>query len=102
MVLNVLGARSAAHAPDLLAAGGTWGVAHTGAIDVPWLLAAAAALPPGLTEIMTHPGLAQGPAPAATRLMESRQAELAALCDPVVREALNARNIELTHYGRLP
>jgi len=100
-LLNVLGAACNRAAPDLLATGGTWGVAHTGGISEDWLLRAAQLLPAGTTEIMTHPGLADGLDAASTRLLESRRAELAALCSPAVREAFENSEIELTHYGRL-
>jgi predicted glycoside hydrolase/deacetylase ChbG (UPF0249 family) len=80
---------------------GTWGVAHTGLIDAAWLVRAASAAPCGVLEIMAHPGLAGDLEAAATRLRESRQAELAALCDPAVRKAFEANAIELTHYGKL-
>ncbi len=86
----------------LRATQGTWGIAHTGRIDVAWLCQAARALGPGVTEIMTHPGLpSEAPGPDATRLTACRQAELAALCSPTVREAFAASGIERIHYGQL-
>ena len=99
--LNALAAANACFAPQLRATRGTWGVVHTGAIDAGWLIRAMRALRAGVTEIMTHPGLAEGLDPAQTRLRESRLAELAALCDPAVKKALRNYDIELTHYGRL-
>ncbi len=80
---------------------GTWGVAHTGAIDRQWLILAARRLPAGVTEIMTHPGLLAGLDPSAPRLVESRQAELEALCDPDVRQAMQQNNVKLIHYGQI-
>jgi len=80
---------------------GTWGVAHTGRIDSAWLMLAAERLPPGVTEIMTHPGTGADDADMATRLSAGRAGELAALCDPAVREAFRRDDIELTHYGKL-
>lgn len=82
---------------------GTWGIAHTGQIDVAWLCQAARAMRPGATEIMTHPGLADQspPGPDATRLTACRQAELEALCSGAVREAFDASGIERIHYGQL-
>jgi predicted glycoside hydrolase/deacetylase ChbG (UPF0249 family) len=80
---------------------GTWGLAHTGLISVEWLLRAAAALPEGTTEIMTHPGRPEGLEPDMTRLIESRRAEMAALCSPAVKDAFRASGVELIHYGHL-
>lgn len=98
---NLFGTLDALWAGRLFATCGTWGVAHTGLIDAAWLTRAAAAAPCGVLEIMAHPGLAGDLEATATRLRESRQAELAALCDPAVRAAFDASAIELTHYGKL-
>ena len=62
---------------------------------------AATALRPGVTEIMVHPGLPQGLDAGATRLLASRQVELAALCDPAVQEAFSYNGIQRIHYGQL-
>jgi len=86
---------------NVLITSGTWGVAHTGRIDAAWLMLAAERLPPGVTEIMTHPGTGADDADMATRLSAGRASELAALCDPAVREAFRRNDIELTHYGKL-
>jgi len=93
--MNMLTGRS--HCPTV----GTWGIAHTGLITEAWLLRAAAAIPEGTTEIMTHPGYACDLDRKETRLLTSRQMELAALCAPVVREAFSRRHLELIHYGLL-
>lgn len=62
-------------------------------------------LPPGTSEVMTHPGLAgAGGAPAAmgdSWLENRRAAEQAALCSASVRNALAEAGIELMHYGNL-
>ena len=100
-VLNALGARNAARWPTLHAAQAAWGMAHTGRIDVRWLTLAAERAEPGVTEIVTHPGFAAGVPPSETRLVASREAELAALCHPDVRRAFSHPDIELVHYGRL-
>jgi len=99
--LNVFGRLNAREAPDLIVTTGTWGVAHTGMITVEWLRRAACTLPAGITEIMTHPGLAGGTNEVETRLLESREEELKALCDPSVREEFTASRIERTHYGKI-
>lgn len=98
---DLFGAIDVRVAPGLLASQGTWGVAHTGLIDAGWLIRAAAAVRPGVTEIMAHPGLPAGLAASATRLRASRLAELEALCDPAVRKAFESHGIELVHYGKL-
>lgn len=100
-VLNCFGAVNARIAPDMLPTCGTWGVAHTGAISVEWLIRAAEEVRPGVTEIMTHPGLSADADAATTRLLESRLSELSALCNPGVRDALKRHGIELIHYGQI-
>ncbi|HET6430212.1 MAG TPA: ChbG/HpnK family deacetylase [Phycisphaerae bacterium] len=101
-ILNLLGRRCERIAPGLLGTTGTLGVAHTGAIDRAFLRRAIGALGPGVTEIMTHPGCADGlEVGATTRLLESRQAELEALCDGDLIRGLADRGIERVHYGQL-
>ncbi len=80
---------------------GTWGIGHTGQIDAAWLIRAAASLPAGVTEIMTHPGLAEDVDRRLTRLTMSRRRELEALCHPDVRRAFELNHVELIHYGHL-
>jgi len=99
--LNVLGGRNAARSPAVHGTQGAWGVAHTGRIDTRWLILAAERAPHGVTEIMTHPGLLDKLPAGETRLVESRPAELAALCDPQVRSAFSGPDLELVHYGNL-
>lgn len=55
------------------------------------------ALPPGWTEIGCHP--AAGPVPTSSYDAE-RQVELATLCDPRVREALNVTNVKLCNFAQ--
>ncbi len=100
-LLNLFGAINARLAPSLRATNGTWGVRHTGLIDSAWLIRAAETVQDGVTEIMTHPGSGDDLDAAATRLIASRPKELAALCDPQVKEAFKKNGIELTHYGRI-
>ena len=80
---------------------GTWGIAHTGLIDVRFLMCVARAAAPGVTEIMTHPGQGGDLDTGQTRLIEARGVELSALCDAAVRQAFDESGIEMTHYGRL-
>jgi predicted glycoside hydrolase/deacetylase ChbG (UPF0249 family) len=59
-------------------------------------------LPPGLTELMTHPGRCTEELRAArTRLKESREEELRALTAPETKEALAARGVRLVRYRDL-
>jgi predicted glycoside hydrolase/deacetylase ChbG (UPF0249 family) len=55
-------------------------------------------LPPGRTEIGCHP--AAGPIPTSSYDAE-RQIELATLCDPRVREALNVTNVKLCNFAQV-
>lgn len=55
------------------------------------------ALPPGWTEIGCHP--AAGPVPTSSYDAE-RRLELAALCDPAVREALREADVELHSFAQ--
>ena len=56
------------------------------------------ALPPGWTEIGCHP--AAGPVPTSSYDAE-RQVELATLCDPRVRGALNVTNVKLCSFAQV-
>lgn len=100
-VLNVFGRVNAFLGSDVRGTLGTWGVRHTGAISRELLTLMAERLPEGVTEIMTHPGLPAGLDASATRLLQSRQEELAALCDPLVRETFEKNKVTRIHYGNL-
>jgi predicted glycoside hydrolase/deacetylase ChbG (UPF0249 family) len=59
-------------------------------------------LPAGVTEFMCHPGHCGAELQAAaTRLKDSRTAELAALTDPSVQEAIVRSEVVLTNYRAL-
>ncbi len=59
-------------------------------------------LPEGTTELMCHPGHCTAELQAArTRLKESREAELEALCAPEVREAIERAGVRITSYREL-
>jgi predicted glycoside hydrolase/deacetylase ChbG (UPF0249 family) len=100
-ILTVLGRVNALRYPRLHATAGTWGVAHTGGIDVSWLRCAARRLPATTMEIMTHPGEDDDLAAGASRLGDSRRIELDALCDPRVLEAFKRQGIRLANYRDL-
>jgi len=89
------------HDATLFPATGTLGIAHTGQIDSTYLIQAAASAQPGITEIMTHPGHPEDLDPSQTRLLGGRRQELAALCDPAVRESFARQGIKLVHYGTI-
>jgi len=78
------------------------GFALTGRLDTAALLRFIRKLPPGTTEFMCHPGRC-GPelAAAPTRLKAARQRELAALCAPEVRAALESARVTLVSFREL-
>jgi predicted glycoside hydrolase/deacetylase ChbG (UPF0249 family) len=100
-VLNVLGIAQPLMGGTRIATKGTLGVAHTGNYDADWLIQVIHRLPTGVTELMVHPGLTHDVSAEASRLQQSRQKELEALCDPAVRKAAATEGIELIHYGTL-
>jgi chitin disaccharide deacetylase len=74
----------------------------TGRFRAPELAALLRALPGGITEFMCHPGHCRDELrAAATRLKESREAELAALVSPEVRQALAEAGVRLSRYRDL-
>lgn len=74
----------------------------TGCFGAEELVRLIAALPEGLTELMTHPGRCTGELRAArTRLKESRERELAALTAVETRAALGAHGVDLVRYRDL-
>lgn len=74
----------------------------TGTLDTSGMIETLNTLPPGVTEFMCHPGHCGAELrAAATRLKESRAAELAALTSPEVRRVIEKRGIELTNYRSL-
>ncbi len=75
------------------------GLAWSGRFDVARMRHAVATLPPGWTEIYTHPGTAAaypGSAPGYRY-----QDELAALLDPLAREALNAAGVRCGSFAEM-
>jgi predicted glycoside hydrolase/deacetylase ChbG (UPF0249 family) len=74
----------------------------TGRFQARELVALIRALPEGSTELMCHPGHATSELRAArTRLIESRERELAALTSPEARRALEECGVELVDYRKL-
>jgi chitin disaccharide deacetylase len=78
------------------------GLAMTGGLGPAALLRLLENLPPGQTEIMFHPGLADADLLATgSRLQRERELELAALIDPAVKRAVAAHGIQLITYRDL-
>jgi predicted glycoside hydrolase/deacetylase ChbG (UPF0249 family) len=74
----------------------------TGRFRTAELVELLAALPPGTTELMCHPGrCGEALRNARTRLKESREHELEALLAPEVRQALIRNGIKLVSYREL-
>lgn len=78
------------------------GFTTTGALGARRLADLLASLPDGLGEFVCHPGVC-GPElrRAETRLKESRENELAALCSPLVQQVIADRGIEIVSYREL-
>ncbi len=76
-----------------------FGLAWSGHVTAPRVMALAQHLPPGLSELYFHP--AAGPDPVLRALMPDyeHEAELAALLDPAVQAALQAAGIEPATYS---
>ena len=79
------------------------GFVSTGSLQAPWLASLVASLPDGVVEFMCHPGIC-GPEllRADTRLKRTREAELEALCSPLVKQAAVESGVEILSYRDLP
>jgi chitin disaccharide deacetylase len=78
------------------------GIAQTGVLTKKGVLQLLANLPEGTTELMCHPGYADGDLKnSATRLQASRQAELEILTDNEVRKNIAALGIRLINYEEI-
>ena len=81
---------------------GTVGVAATGMLNQKTLSAILSALPQGTWELVCHPGYADQDLQAAgTRLLKSREIELAALTSAQTKSLLQRQNIQLVSYADL-
>jgi predicted glycoside hydrolase/deacetylase ChbG (UPF0249 family) len=54
-----------------------------------------------VVEVMSHPGLVDDELRRASRYLEERETELAVLCDPRLRESLQAESLSLCSFGIL-
>jgi predicted glycoside hydrolase/deacetylase ChbG (UPF0249 family) len=67
----------------------------------PGLLDTLQSLPPGLTELMTHPGYPDDELARLTVFSEGRDHELSALTSPAAREVVRGRRVRLTSFAML-
>ena len=78
------------------------GIALQGVPDVrERLLATLDLLPRGVTEIMLHPGHDDASLGAQDPFRRDREADLAALLDPIVAARLRSEDIRLVHFGEI-
>jgi predicted glycoside hydrolase/deacetylase ChbG (UPF0249 family) len=81
---------------------GTIGISATGRLDRPMLDAILAVMPPGLWELVCHPGYNDRDLDAVTtRLRVTREIERNALLDALDSDSLHPNCPELIHYGSL-
>lgn len=91
-----------ARAHGILSPQGLRGVANTGRLNRDSVLATIRSIPEGVSEFMCHPGqYDQELERSATRLKRTRETEMQALTDPVVRTAVETKGIELISYRDL-
>ena len=92
--------------PKFLKTEATYGIAHTGKIDINFFKALVSSVSvflqkDAVAEVMTHPGFIEGLEKIKTRLVESRKLEFDTLCSKKVRQLLQDAGIKLIHYGQL-
>jgi len=94
--------RRALREDGMISTDGTVGIAVTGLLDKKNLLRILEALPEGTWELVCHPGYSDADLEAAgTRLIRSREIELAALTSAAAKEVIGRRRIELISYDEL-
>ncbi len=94
--------RAIAGKNHLQAPGHFFGFAATGRLERDAILHILRNLPQGTSELVCHPGVCDADLKMQpTRLLQHRQAELAALTDPLVRKAIVAEDVRLINYGDL-
>lgn len=78
------------------------GIAQTGVLTKAGVLKLLESLPEGTTELMCHPGYADDDLKkSATRLQQSRQAELEILTDQAIRKSVAELGIRLINYEQI-
>ena len=75
------------------------GVAHMGKIDVNFFKAVALYNSAATAEVMTHPGLDDGPERKQSKMQ--RKGEFEALCSERTKQYFKNAGIKLVHYGQL-
>lgn len=70
-------------------------------LTLEWLLTTLPQLAPGVSELMTHPGLADEELLARSSYAQERERELTLLCAPQVRALIEDLDIELVTFGIL-
>ncbi len=77
-----------------------YGGSHIGKINVDYLERLADAIPTGISELMTHPGLAEQTKDSISKsyLDNGRETEYEALCNNKIKRLLIKNNIELVNY----
>jgi len=78
-----------------------FGLAHTGKIDVNFFKAIALYNSAATAEIMTHPGIDDGPDTNESRLQHHRRVELEALCSDKTKQYFKDAKVRLVHYGQI-
>ncbi|MHC4153616.1 MAG: carbohydrate deacetylase [Planctomycetota bacterium] len=86
---------------DFLKTDGILGIAHVGRVDVNFFRAVALYNSAPATEIMTHPGFADGLDAESTSLVGQRKVELDALCSEQTKRYFRDAQMKLVHYGQL-
>lgn len=87
--------------PKFLKTKATYGIAHTGKIDINFFKALVSEPLLASAEVITHPGFTEGLEKFKTRLVESRKLEFDTLCSNEVGQFLQDAGIKLIHYGQL-
>ena len=95
-------ARDLAERAGIAAADYFCGIAQTGELTLPGLEKFLHSLPEGTTELMCHPGCADGELrKSATRLQSSREEELRILTSTTVRNCVASLGIRLINYAEI-
>jgi chitin disaccharide deacetylase len=95
-------ARSLAERSGVATADYFCGIAQTGVLTKAGVQKLLASLPEGTTELMCHPGYAdEALERSATRLQQSRQAELEILTDKDIRKSIAELGIRLINYQEI-
>jgi hopanoid biosynthesis associated protein HpnK len=78
-----------------------FGLHQSGHVTEPYVLGVLQNLPPGITEVYSHPALVDGEARRWRPAEYESEAEVAAFTSACVRDTLRAADIELMSYGDL-